>query len=406
MVLVWGILFVVEMKIYLVGGAVRDKLLGVVPNDNDYVVVGSSIEDMLLNGFRPIGRSFPVFIKKKGSKDEYALARKEIKLGPKHTDFGFIFDEEITLEEDLVRRDFTCNAMAYDLEEDRIIDYHGGIEDIQRKILRHVSPHFVEDPLRVIRLCRFAAQLGFSVAEETMNLARDMVLQNQLDHLSTERIWAEIKKALRYPNFYRFLEVAHECFALKRILSAVEQLWFVKKDSQGKTLAEHVIECLKHVSKDSEIVKFATLLHSIGETSFLGISHPQEESEKQGVKIIKDICRTLKIPNDYQSFAVFVCRNYKKLGQVGRMNLEQLLDLTDDYMKRTPADFENFMAICRATVPDSDFGSSERKIRNIYGILSHVRANQMPNFNTLKKDASFKEEYRKFKLNILREHGL
>lgn len=406
MVLVWGILFVVEMKIYLVGGAVRDKLLGVVPNDNDYVVVGASIEDMLLNGFRPIGRSFPVFIKKKGSKDEYALARKEIKLGPKHTDFGFIFDEEITLEEDLVRRDFTCNAMAYDLEEDRIIDYHGGIEDIQRKILRHVSPHFVEDPLRVIRLCRFAAQLGFSVAEETMNLARDMVLQNQLDHLSTERIWAEIKKALRYPNFYRFLEVAHECFALKRILSAVEQLWFVKKDSQGKTLAEHVIECLKHVSKDSEIVKFATLLHSIGETSFLGISHPQEESEKQGVKIIKDICRTLKIPNDYQSFAVFVCRNYKKLGQVGRMNLEQLLDLTDDYMKRTPADFENFMAICRATVPDSDFGSSERKIRNIYGILSHVRANQMPNFNTLKKDASFKEEYRKFKLNILREHGL
>jgi len=406
MVLVWGILFVVEMKIYLVGGAVRDKLLGVVPNDNDYVVVGSSIEDMLLNGFRPIGRSFPVFIKKKGSKDEYALARKEIKLGPKHTDFGFIFDEEITLEEDLVRRDFTCNAMAYDLEEDRIIDYHGGIEDIQRKILRHVSPHFVEDPLRVIRLCRFAAQLGFSVAEETMNLARDMVLQNQLDYLSTERIWAEIKKALRYPNFYRFLEVAHECFALKRILSAVEQLWFVKKDSQGKTLAEHVIECLKHVSKDSEIVKFATLLHSIGETSFLGISHPEEESEKQGVKIIKDICRTLKIPNDYQSFAVFVCRNYKKLGQVGRMNLEQLLDLTDDYMKRTPADFENFMAICRATVPDSDFGSSERKIRNIYGILSHVRANQMPNFNTLKKDASFKEEYRKFKLNILREHGL
>ena len=393
------------MKIYLVGGAVRDKVMGVTPNDNDYVVVGASIEDMLLNGFRPIGRSFPVFTRK-GSKEEYALARKEIKLGPKHTDFGFIFDEAITLEEDLVRRDFTCNAMAYDLEEDRIIDYHGGIEDIHKKILRHVSPHFVEDPLRVIRLCRFAAQLGFSVAEETMNLARDMVLQNQLDYLSTERIWAEIKKALRYPNFYRFLEVAHECFALKRILAAVEKLWFVKEDSQERTLAEHVIECLKLVSKDNEMVKFATLLHSIGETSFLGVSHPQEESEKQGVQIIKDICRTLKVPNDFQSFAVFVCRNYRKFGQVSKMNLEQLLDLTDDYMKRTPADFENFMAICKATVPDSDFGNSERKIRNIYGILSHIRANQMPNFDALKKDASFKDEYRKFKLSILREHGL
>lgn len=393
------------MKIYLVGGAVRDKIMGVTPNDNDYVVVGASIEDMLLRGFRPIGRSFPVFIRK-GSKEEYALARKEIKLGPKHADFRFIFDEAITLEEDLVRRDFTCNAMAYDLEEDRVIDYHGGIEDIHRKVLRHVSPHFVEDPLRVIRLCRFAAQLGFSVDEGTMNLARDMVLQNQLDHLSAERIWAEIKKALRYPNFYRFLEVAHECFALRKILAAVEKLWFVKENSQEKTLAEHIIECLKHVSKDNEIVKFATLLHSIGETSFLGTNHPQEESEKQGVKIIKEICRALKIPNDFQSFAVFVCRNYRKFGQIGRMNLEQLLDLTDDYMKRTPADFDNFMAICRATVSDPDFGNSERKIRDIYGILSQIRANQMPNFNALKKDASFKDEYRKFKLNILREHGL
>ena len=223
------------MKIYLVGGAVRDKIMGVTPNDNDYVVVGASIEDMLLRGFRPIGRSFPVFIRK-GSKEEYALARKEIKLGPKHADFRFIFDEAITLEEDLVRRDFTCNAMAYDLEEDRVIDYHGGIEDIHRKVLRHVSPHFVEDPLRVIRLCRFAAQLGFSVDEGTMNLARDMVLQNQLDHLSAERIWAEIKKALRYPNFYRFLEVAHECFALRKILAAVEKLWFVKENSQAKTM--------------------------------------------------------------------------------------------------------------------------------------------------------------------------
>lgn len=395
---------VYKMKIYLVGGAVRDRIMGIVPNDRDYVVVGATIEDMLLNGFRPVGKSFPVFIHK-DSKDEYALARKEVKLGPKHTDFGFIFDPSITLEEDLIRRDFTCNALACDPEDGTIIDYHGGIKDIHNKVLRHVSSHFVEDPLRIIRLCRFAAQLDFSVAEETMVLARDMVLQNQLDYLSPERIWAEIKKALRYPSFYKFLEVAHECFALKKILAAVENLWFVKEGSREKSLAEHVIECLKNVSKDNEMVKFATLLHNVGETDFLGISHLQEGAEQQGVKIIKDICRTLKIPNDFQSFAVFVCRNYKKFEQIGRMNLEQLLDLTDDYIKRTPADFENFLAICRATVSVSDFENSEQKIRDIYGILSHIRADQMPNFSFLKKDASFKDEYRKFKLGILKERG-
>ncbi len=394
------------MKIYLVGGAVRDRIMGVDPNDNDYVVVGATIEDMLLNGFRPIGKSFPVFIRK-GSREEYALARKEIKLGPKHTDFGFVFDESITLEEDLVRRDFTCNALAYDLEEDKVIDCHNGVRDIHNRILRHVSSHFVEDPLRIIRLCRFAAQLNFSVAKETMDLARDMVLQNQLDHLSPERIWAEIKKALRYPNFYRFIEVAHECFALKKILAAVETLWSVKNDSQKTTLAEHVIKCLKNVSQDNEMVKFATLLHNIGETNFLEIDNSQQkDSERQGVQIIRDICKKFKIPNDFQSFAVFVCRNYRKFERIHRMDLEQLLDLTDDYIKRTPADFENFMAICRATVCNSDFEGSERKIRNIYGILSQIKANQMPNFDMLKKDSSFKDEYRKFKLEVLREHGL
>ena len=281
------------MKIYLVGGAVRDRIMGIIPNDNDYVVVGATIEDMLSNGFRPIGKNFPVFIRK-GSKEEYALARKEIKQGPKHTDFGFIFDESITLEEDLVRRDFTCNALAYDFEENRVIDYHRGIEDIHNRILRHVSPHFIEDPLRVIRLCRFAAQLDFSVAEETMILARDMVLQNHLDYISPERIWAELKKALRYPSFYRFVEVAHECFALKKILAAVETLWSVKNNSQETTLAEHMIECLKNVGQDNEIVKFATLLHNIGESNYLEIDNPLESSEQQGYRLLEIFVKSLR----------------------------------------------------------------------------------------------------------------
>ncbi len=393
-----------NMKIYLVGGAVRDQIMGVVPNDRDYVVVGASIEDMLSKGFRPVGKSFPVFIRN-GSGEEYALARKEVKTGPKHTDFGFFFDKSITLKDDLIRRDFSCNAIAYDFEADKFIDYHGGIEDIRNKVLRHISPHFVEDPLRVIRLCRFAAQLNFSVAEETMNLARDMVLQNQLENLSVERIWSEIKKALHYPNFYRFIEVAHECFALKKILSAVEKLWFVRKDSREETLAEHTINCLKNVSKGNEIVKFATLLHDIGETEFPNKDHSFEDSEQHGVQIIRDICHDLKIPNDFRSFAVFVCRNYKKFKQVNQMDIEQLLDLTDDYIRKTPVDFENFMSICKAAAPNADFKSSERKIRDIYKILSQIKANQMPNFDSIKKDSTFKDKYRQFKLKILQKHG-
>lgn len=392
----------VKMKVYLVGGAVRDKIMGITPNDRDYVVVGATLEEMLEKGFHPVGRSFPVFVKK-GSNEEYALARKEVKLGPKHTDFGCVFDKSITLEDDLVRRDFSCNAIAYDIENDKLIDYHGGIDDIHNKVLRHISPHFVEDPLRIIRLCRFAAQLGFTVEKRTMDLVRDMVLQNQLDNISAERIWGEIKKALRYPNFYRFIEVAHECFALKKILSTVESLWSIKENPQETTLAEHVIDCLKSVSHDNEMVKFATLLHNIGETKFFGITHHSEEAEKQGVQIIKDICHTLKIPNDYQSFAIFVCKNYRKFEQVKDMNIEELLDLTDDYIKRTTADFENFIAICRATTNSTaDFEKSEKIIRKVYNILSNIRANQMPNFDILKKDSSFKEEYRKFKLQILK----
>lgn len=239
-----------------------------------------------------------------------------------------------------------------------------------------------------------------------MNLARDMVLQNQLENLSAERIWREIKKALHYPNFYRFVEVAHECFALKKILSAVEKLWFIKKDSRERTLAEHIIDCLKNVSRDSELVKFATLFHNIGETKVFDIQSPHEEVEQQGVQIIRNICHSLKVPNDFRSFAVFVCKNYKKFEKINQMDTEQLLDFTDDYMKKTPADFENFISICRATTSNSEFKNFEHKARNIYKILSQVRANQMPNFESIKKDSTFKDRYRQFKLEVLRRHGL
>ena len=167
------------MKIYEVGGAVRDYLLGIKPNDVDYVVVGARVEDLLNKGFVKVGKAFPVFLHPE-TKAEYALARKEIKTGNKHTDFEFDFSPTISLSEDLRRRDFTCNALAKDVETGKIIDECGGAEDIKNKILRHIdSVHFVEDPLRVLRMCRFSAQLDFEIAPETMLLAKKMVKENE-----------------------------------------------------------------------------------------------------------------------------------------------------------------------------------------------------------------------------------
>ena len=389
------------MKMYLVGGAVRDRLMGISSHDTDYVVVGSSIEKMLSKGFIPIGKSFPVFIRK-GDRSEYALARKEIKTGPKHTDFSFIFDESISLEEDLSRRDFTCNAIAYDEEENKYIDYHNGIKDISNKILRHINSHFCEDPLRVLRLCRFVAQLDFSVAPETLKICKKMVSEWLPDCLSAERIWSEIKRALRYPHFHRFVETAQECGILKIIMPALEKLWFVENRS-GKKM-KNTIDCLKKVATDSEIVKFATLLHQVGETGILEDPNLSEiEREQLGVSIIKEICLSLKIPSDYQKFAVLTCRNHKNFSRIDSMRLEDLLDMVDDYTKKMPEHFEDFISSLKIEPMKSDeIKKSEEKIRKIYSILSEISACDMPNFEELKKDESFKDKYRAFRLEVLK----
>ena len=177
------------MQIYMVGGAVRDMVLGLEPHDKDYVVVGADAAEMTALGFEQVGKNFPVFLHPE-SKEEYALARKEIKTGDKHTDFKFVFDKSVTLQEDLERRDFTCNALVYDMQNHEIKDFVGGLKDIERKTLRHVNDaHFAEDPLRVLRMCRFAAKLNFGIAPETINLARQMVGNKMLHHLCGERIW-------------------------------------------------------------------------------------------------------------------------------------------------------------------------------------------------------------------------
>ena len=284
-----------KMKIYQVGGAVRDKILGKNPNDFDYVVVGSNINQMKKLGFLQVGKGFPVFLHPV-TKQEYALARKEFKTGNKHTDFEFIFHSDITLREDLERRDFTCNAIAYDEENDKYIDYFGGIDDIKNKIIRHINAdHFIEDPLRVLRMCRFAAQLNFEVDKHTLQLCSDMVSQGMLSFLSAERIWQEFEKAFATGRFYRFIELMHQIGALKEIMPEIDKLFsvaeYTKYHPEGNT-GGHTLNSLKFVGDESSFVQFGVLMHDIGK----GLT-PVEElpshkgHEIRGLDLIKNICK-------------------------------------------------------------------------------------------------------------------
>lgn len=205
------------MKVYLVGGAVRDALLNRTVLEKDYVVVGATVDDMLQLKFQPVGKAFPVFLHPK-TKDEYALARTEKKVAKGYHGFTFHAEPDVTLEEDLIRRDLTINAMAQDLDTGEIIDPYHGQNDLQQKILRHVSEAFAEDPVRILRLARFAARFqDFTVAPETVELMRHMVDNGEVDALVAERVWKELQSALREPKPEKFFEVLESCGALDKL---------------------------------------------------------------------------------------------------------------------------------------------------------------------------------------------
>ena len=217
------------MKKYLVGGAVRDMILGKEPHDKDYVIVGSTPEEMISLGYKQVGKDFPVFLGEDGN--EYALARTERKSGLKHTDFEFDFNPEITLEQDLFRRDFTANSIAYDEETKEFIDPYKGMEDIKNKILRVTNPKaFKDDPLRVLRMARFHAQLDFSIEESTLQLAKEMIAEGCLKNLTPERIFSEIEKAASTFRFANFIHILHEIGGLKDILPEIEKLYEVPEN--------------------------------------------------------------------------------------------------------------------------------------------------------------------------------
>lgn len=344
------------MKIYLVGGAVRDKLLNYPSDENDWVVVGATSQQMLDLGYTQVGKDFPVFLHPK-TKEEYALARKERKTGPGYGGFSFSTENDVSLEDDLMRRDLTINAIALSDSGELVDPYHGA-RDVEHKILRHVSPAFSEDPVRILRVARFAARyhhLGFQVAPETMELMQQMVTQGEVNHLVAERIWKEFSRALGERTPHIFIEVLRECGALKIIMPQLDQLFGVPQDSKHHPEIDtglHTLMCLQQACKltHSLTVRFATLMHDLGkgETApqFLP-KHP--DHEEKGIKLIEQMCQNIACPNEFKDLAILACRFHTQCHKALNLNASELYTLFKSLdVYRKPERFEEFLLCCQA----------------------------------------------------------
>ena len=298
------------LKLYLVGGAVRDRLLGVDPPDRDWVVVGSTPEQMVELGFEPVGKDFPVFIHKPTG-EEYALARTERKTARGYQGFQFNTSPEISLEDDLERRDLTINAIAED-SDGNIVDPFNGRADLESGVLRHVSEAFVEDPVRILRVARFAARFDFTVANETLELMRTMVSNSEVDALVPERVWQEMHKALLTDRPQRFFEVLRDCGALSRVLPEIDDLFGIPQTAKYHPEIDTgihtmmVIEQATKLSVDPQ-VRFAALVHDLGKAVTPKEILPSHTGhEKGGLAIIDALCERLRVPKKYRSLALVV----------------------------------------------------------------------------------------------------
>lgn len=301
------------MQIFLVGGAVRDKLMNYPVGDCDWVVVGASPEQMLDLGYNPVGKDFPVFLHPK-SQEEYALARTERKTAPGYSGFQFHCAPDITLEQDLIRRDLTINAIAED-GDGNLVDPYNGQQDIQDKKLRHVSLAFAEDPVRILRVARFAARyhhLGFTVADETMDLMATMVDSGEVDHLVAERVWKEMSRALAEKSPHIFIQVLRDCGALARIMPEIDQLFGVPQPKRYHPEIDcgvHVLLVLKASTELSNNidVRLACLLHDLGKaTTPAEILPGHRDHEQRGVPLVEQLCRRLAVPKEAKDLALKV----------------------------------------------------------------------------------------------------
>jgi tRNA nucleotidyltransferase (CCA-adding enzyme) len=341
------------MEIYLVGGAVRDKLLGKPGKDSDWVVVGSTPEEMEEQNFKPVGKDFPVFLHPE-TKEEYALARTERKSGKGYKGFTFHTSKVITLEEDLARRDLTINAIAED-HTGKLIDPFNGKQDIEDKILRHVSPAFVEDPLRVLRVARFAARFGFRIAPETMSLMNEISESGELDALVPERVWNELERAMgeTYPS--RFILALRACHALGILFPEIERLFGVPQPEKYHPEIDTGIHTLMSLNQASRLsqdpqIRFATLVHDLGKGTTPKEKLPSHHGhEERGVKLIEALCKRYRGPKQYQELAVQVSRHHFSCHRIEEMRAETILKKLESMDAfRRPERFKKFLICCEA----------------------------------------------------------
>ena len=344
------------MEIYLVGGAVRDTLLGIEPKDRDWVVVGATPQQMEKLGYKAVGKDFPVFLHPE-TKEEYALARTERKTAPGYHGFEFHASPEVTLEEDLARRDLTINAMAQD-RVGNIIDPFNGQEDLENGRLRHVSNAFVEDPVRILRIARYAARYarwGFRVAHGTQALMKKMVESGEVDTLVAERVWQELERALGEEAPQRFFEVLRNCGALARVFPELEALFGVPQpahhhpevDSGLHTML--VLEQAARLTPDTRI-RFAALVHDLGKGTTPQAEWPKHIAhEARGVPLVEALCQRLRVPKEYRELAVVVTRehlHYHRAAELRPATMLKLLERLDVF--RRPERLEQFILACEA----------------------------------------------------------
>jgi len=342
------------MQTYMVGGAVRDELLGFAVKDKDYVVVGSTPEAMLAAGFKPVGKDFPVFLHPK-THDEYALARTERKTAKGYKGFVVHAAPDVTLEQDLARRDLTINAIAK-TDDGQLIDPFNGRADIQSKTLRHVSDAFSEDPVRILRIARFAARLqDFHVAPETMALMRQMVQAGEVDALVAERVWQELAKGLMEAKPSRMFEVLRACGALQKILPELDKLWGVPQPAQYHPEVDtgvHVMMVIDYAAQQnfSLPIRFAALMHDLGKgTTPPDILPKHIGHEQRSVNLLKEVCKRLRVPNDCKELGVMVAKFHGKLHQALQMRPATLVEFLQELDAiRQPQRFNDFLKACEA----------------------------------------------------------
>ena len=375
------------MQVFLVGGAVRDEQLGISLRERDWCVVGATPEILIADGYKQVGKDFPVFLHPTTS-EEYALARTERKTGPGYHGFAFDFSADVSIEDDLSRRDLTINAIAKD-DEGRLIDPHGGLKDIEKRVLRHVSDAFSEDPVRILRVAKFAARfsaLGFQISGETMTLMRSMVDAGEIDALVADRVWKETEEALCGNNSRVFFEVLRNCGALERLFPELEALFGVPQPAKWHPEIDtglHTMLVLDQAEQRSPelAVRFAALTHDLGKgTTPKNVlpSHPGHEA--RGARLVRELANRLPIPKSCRDLGVMVAQFHTHCHQALELHNKTILDLlekTDAF--RRPERFEHFLIACEADAkgrtglenrayPQSDF------LRGAFAAASSVDA--------------------------------